>query len=60
MNPGKVTLVIEPMVAIINDQIKTLTAKGVDAIALGEPAGKDSKKNFTEFLVCIVLMMFLN
>lgn len=51
---------IEPMVAIINDQIKTLTAKGVDAIALGEPAGKDSKKNFTEFLVCIVLMMFLN
>ena len=35
LNPGKVTLVIEPVIAIISDQITTLTSKGIDAVALG-------------------------
>ena len=43
LNPGKVTLVIEP---ILNDQIKTLTSIGVDTVTLGGAAGNDSKKNF--------------
>jgi len=37
--PGKVSLVIEPAVAIIINQMETLCCKGIDAIALGNAAG---------------------
>ena len=46
LNPGKVMLVIEPVLAIISDQINTLTSKGVGAVALGRTAGKRTKENF--------------
>ena len=46
LNPGKVTLVIEPVIAIISDQINSLTSKGIDAVALGRAAGKKTKENF--------------
>ena len=46
LNPGRLTLVIEPVVAIISDQLNTLTCKGIDAVALGPAAGKKGKENF--------------
>jgi len=46
MNPSKITLVIEPMVAVITNQIENLKAKGIDAFALGSAAGKNNLVNF--------------
>lgn len=43
MFPGKVALVIEPAVAIITNQVDSLQKKGIDAIALGSPAGSTRK-----------------
>ena len=43
MNPGKITLVIEPLIAVITNQIQNLTLKGIDAFALGGAAGKTAK-----------------
>ena len=43
MFPGKVALVIEPGVAIITNQVDSLQKKGIDAIALGSPAGSTKK-----------------
>ena len=37
--PGNVTLVIEPVTAVITDQVKSLQSKGIDAVALGNSAG---------------------
>jgi len=39
LNPGKVTLIIEPITAVITDQVKSLCSKGIDAVALGNSAG---------------------
>ena len=47
MNPGKITLVIEPMIAVITNQIQNL---GIDAFALGSAAGKNSQMNFRKVL----------
>ena len=40
LSPGKVSLVIEPAVAIISNQIEVLQSKGIDAVALGNAAGE--------------------
>ena len=50
MNPGKITLVIEPMIAVITNQIQNLKLKGIDAFALGGAAGKNSQMNFRKVL----------
>ena len=39
MFPGKVSLVIEPVVAIIINQVDTLQRKGIKTVALGRAAG---------------------
>ena len=46
LNPGKVTLVIEPVVAVITDQVRSLKNMGLDAVALGRAAGNDKLTNF--------------
>ena len=46
INPGKITLVIEPVVAVITNQIQNLKSKGIDAFALGRAAGKSKLSNF--------------
>ena len=46
LNPGKITLVIEPVVAIITNQVLSLRAKGIDAVALGRAAGANKLTNF--------------
>ena len=45
MNPGKITLVVEPVVAVITNQIQNLKSKGMDAFALGRAAGKSKLAN---------------
>ena len=46
LNPRKITLVIEPVVAIITNQVLSLRAKGIDAVALGRAAGANKLTNF--------------
>jgi len=46
LSPGKATLVIEPVVAVITNQVETLQKKRVDAIALGRAAGAKKSVNF--------------
>jgi len=46
LNPGKITLVIEPIVAIITNQVLSLRSKGIDVVALGNPAGANKLANF--------------
>ena len=46
LNPGKISLVVEPVVAIITNQVDTLQKKGVDAVALGNAAGAIKSSNF--------------
>ena len=46
LNPGKITLVIEPVVAIITNQVLSLRAKGIDAVAIGRAAGINKLPNF--------------
>ena len=46
LNPGKVSIVIEPVVAIINNQVEALKNKGIDAVALGRAAGNKKSSNY--------------
>ena len=48
LNPGKITLVFEPMVVVITNQIQNLKAKGIDAFALGNAAGKKQSGEFLQ------------
>ena len=41
LSPGKVSLIIELVVAIIKNQIEALQNKGIDAVALGSIAGDE-------------------
>ena len=36
---GKVTVIIEPIVAVITDQVRSLKNMGLDVVALGRAAG---------------------
>jgi len=38
LSPGKVSIVVEPVVAIIINQVETLQCKGIDAIVMGKAA----------------------
>ena len=51
LNPGKVTLVIEPVVAVITDQVRSLKNMGLDAVALGRAAGNNKLTNFRRVFV---------
>ena len=51
LNPGKITLVIEPIVAVITDQVQSLKNKGLDVVALGRAAGADKLTNFRRVFV---------
>ena len=45
--PGKVSLVIEPVVAvIIKNQVEALQKKGIKALALGRAAGSKKSLNY--------------
>ena len=46
LNPGKVSIVIEPVVAIINNQVEALQKKGIDAVALGRAVGNKKSSNY--------------
>ena len=46
LSSGKVAIVIEPVVAIITNQVDSLTTKGIDAVALGRAAGNSKSRNF--------------
>jgi len=46
LNPGKVTLVAKPFVAINTDQVWLLQSKGLDEIVLGMAAGSSELTNF--------------
>lgn len=46
LNPGKVGIVIEPVVAIINNQVEALQKKGIDPVALGWVAGNKKSANY--------------
>ena len=46
LNPGKISIVIEPVVAIINNQVEALQNKGIDAVALGRAAGNKKSSNY--------------
>ena len=46
LKPGKVTLVIAPVIAIVSDQINTLTSKGIDAVAVGKTPISTKNKTF--------------
>ena len=39
LNPGKISLVVEPVVAVITNQVDALQKKGIDAVVLGPAAG---------------------
>lgn len=46
LNPSKFCIVIEPLVAIINNQVEALQRKGIDTVALGGAAGNMRSKNY--------------
>ena len=48
MNPGKITLVIDPLIAVITNQIQNLKLKEIDAFALGGAAGKKQPNEFSQ------------
>ena len=52
LNPGKVTVVIEPVVAVITNQIQSLRSKGIDSVALGRAAGNSKLANFRRVFKC--------
>ena len=58
MNPGKITLVVEPVVAVITNQIQNLKCKGIDAFALGRAAGKCTSTKFSRAAVTYTLLHF--
>ena len=39
LNPGKISLIVEPVVAVITNQVDALKTKGIDAVVLGPAAG---------------------
>ena len=43
---GKMTIVVEPSVALIQEQVETLKKKDIDAISLGRPASNKRESNF--------------
>ena len=45
-SPGKVCLVIEPVVAVITNQVDSLQHKGIHAVALGRAANNKKSVNF--------------
>jgi len=48
LNPGKVCIVIEPVEAIINNQVEALLRKGIDVVPLGRTArSKNQSPNFS-------------
>jgi len=51
LNPGKITLIIEPIVAIITNQVLSLRSKGIDVVALGTPAGANKLTNFLRVMI---------
>ena len=51
LNPEKVTLVIEPVVAVITDQVRSFKNMGLDAVALGRAAGNNKLTNFRRVFV---------
>lgn len=46
VSSNKVSFIIEPVVAIITNQVETLKSKGIDAVALGRAAGNEKSVNF--------------
>jgi len=60
LNSGRLTLVIEPVVAIISDQLNTLTCKGIDAVVLSPAAGKKGIENFIEFSKVLKMFPYLH
>jgi len=50
LNPGKLTLVVEPLVAVITDQVRSLRDMGLDVVALGGAAGSRRLTNFHRVL----------
>ena len=46
LNLGKVTLVIEPVITIITNQVLSLRAKGIDAVAVKRAADANKLTNF--------------
>ena len=44
--PGKISLVIEPVVAVIVNKVEALQSKGIDAATLGKAAGTSKSANF--------------
>ena len=46
LNPSKMTLVIEPVVAVITDQVNILCFKDKDVTVFGRAAGKDKVSDF--------------
>ena len=52
LNPGKVTVVIEPVVAVITNQIQSLRSKRIDSVALGRAAGNSKLANFRRVFKC--------
>ena len=51
LNPEKVTLIIEPVVAVITDQVRSLKNMGLDVVALGRAAGNNKLTNFRRVFV---------
>ena len=49
--PGKVSLVIEPVVAVITNQVDALQKKGIIVLALGRAAGTKNQLTTDVFLV---------
>ena len=56
LNPSKVCIVIEALVAIINNQVETLQRKGIDTLALGGIAGNLKTKNYCRVLKVVLVM----
>ena len=44
--PGKVSLVIEPAVSVITNQVDNLQSRGIQAVALGRAAGSSKSANY--------------
>ena len=45
-SPGKVSLVVEPAVSVITNQVDSLQKRGIQAIALGRAAGSSKSANY--------------
>lgn len=45
---GEVTLVVSPLIALMKDQVDSLTARGVPAVALTSAAGQEEQRDIIE------------